>query len=658
MKHIRALDGLRGIAVLLVVAYHFSPQHLPGGFLGVDVFFVLSGFLITSLLVTERDSSGHIGLRAFWIRRARRLFPALLLLIIAVGIYSLLFASPLAVRSIRDDGLASLFYVANWRFVYSGQSYIEQFVGVGPSPFRHTWSLAIEEQYYLIWPLIVALVGVAWSRYRTGSVRPVVVLTCVGLALVSTAVMAALFSPGSDPSRVYYGTDSRAHLLLVGSALGALSAGVLEVGRLAWQRALIVGGLLALGALFFLSFNSDPTNNWLYRGGYLAFALLIALVIAGAGQSGFNPLAKFLGLRALVGLGLISYGIYLWHWPISLWVTEANTGLVSVSLFALRSAITLVVSVASYFLVERPIRQGALSKLGPAVPWIVGPISVGLAVLVLVVPTWTNIESTPIFTESTSSATATKEYELAPRCDSVATDSQSFVGDRVALYGNSIAGEIKECLGAIVEKRGGIFRPATQAGAGLCDFLPQARFDVKNRSSRPTLAVIFALPVKTTLCTGGKGALEPCDEKCQEDFVSTVKKMTALFVKQGIPVALVPPIPPVGETSDLLTEKFLAIATENPNLVSVVDAGVFLRNDAGMYQFFMPCSPSTEIGCGPESPEKNSPRSVRVRLHFDGVHLCADPDFVNGCNEEYSGGERRAAAAIAQALIENPVLRR
>ena len=153
MKHIRALDGLRGIAVLLVVAYHFSPQHLPGGFLGVDVFFVLSGFLITSLLVTERDSSGHIGLRAFWIRRARRLFPALLLLIIAVGIYSLLFASPLAVRSIRDDGLASLFYVANWRFVYSGQSYIEQFVGVGPSPFRHTWSLAIEEQYYLIWHL-------------------------------------------------------------------------------------------------------------------------------------------------------------------------------------------------------------------------------------------------------------------------------------------------------------------------------------------------------------------------------------------------------------------------------------------------------------------------------------------------------------------------
>jgi peptidoglycan/LPS O-acetylase OafA/YrhL len=348
IPHLRPLDGLRGVAVLAVVIFHFSPDVAPGGFLGVDVFFVLSGFLITSLLVTEHARTRHIHLRAFWVRRARRLFPALLLVLLAVGLYALLKADSFEVRSLRDDGLSALFYVANWRFIASGQSYIDQFLGLGPSPLRHTWSLAIEEQYYLVWPLVVGGLGVWVTRRRArGSMlalRPVIVVGCVVLAVASSVLMAVLHEPGADPSRVYYGTDTRAHLLLLGSALGAASAGLVAVAGVRLRQVVVVAGCIGAVGLGVLFATVDAQDTWLYRGGYFVFAVLIMVMIVAAGQPGRNPLAWVLGTRPLVGLGLISYGVYLWHWPIAVWVTGARTGLDGFALFALRSVLTLGVS--------------------------------------------------------------------------------------------------------------------------------------------------------------------------------------------------------------------------------------------------------------------------------------------------------------------------
>ncbi len=194
-RYLPALDGLRAFAVLAVLCYHGGMSWAIGGFLGVDAFFVLSGFLITSLLLVEWRGTGGIALSAFWIRRARRLLPALFLVLGGVALYAAFAAAPTELDRIRSDGLASLFYVSNWRFVFSHQSYFEQF-GV-PSPLRHMWSLAIEEQFYLVWPMIVY--GVL--RWRRGSVGALAAVAgAIGIA--SVVLMVTLYEPGRDPSRV------------------------------------------------------------------------------------------------------------------------------------------------------------------------------------------------------------------------------------------------------------------------------------------------------------------------------------------------------------------------------------------------------------------------------------------------------------------------
>src|SRR5689334_20249276 len=207
IRYLPALDGLRAFAVAGVICYHGSLSWAGGGFLGVDAFFVLSGFLITTLLLREWRSSTHgtewnavgrIDLKGFWTRRARRLLPALLLVLAAVAIYAVLVAAPDELHTIRGDGIASLFYVANWRFIFNGQSYFAQFGA--PSPLKHFWSLAIEEQFYLLWPLIVY--GIL--RWRNGSVRALATLAAV-VATASAVLMFVLYTPGQDPSRVYYG---------------------------------------------------------------------------------------------------------------------------------------------------------------------------------------------------------------------------------------------------------------------------------------------------------------------------------------------------------------------------------------------------------------------------------------------------------------------
>ena len=212
-SHVPALDGLRGAAVVAVLLYHGG--YLEGGYLGVDLFFVLSGYLITSLLLAEQRATGAIRLRTFWVRRIRRLVPALLLVLAGVAVYAWLWATPVDLTTIRRDGLATLFYVANWHTILRGVSYWD--ISLAPSPLQHTWSLAIEEQFYLVWPLVVA--GLA--RFGRAAAAQRLLRLCCLLAVVSAALFVALPLLGMSTTRAYEGTDTRATALVLGAAWAA-----------------------------------------------------------------------------------------------------------------------------------------------------------------------------------------------------------------------------------------------------------------------------------------------------------------------------------------------------------------------------------------------------------------------------------------------------
>jgi peptidoglycan/LPS O-acetylase OafA/YrhL len=343
-----ALDGLRALAVAAVFAYHLDAGWARGGYLGVDTFFVLSGFLITTLLLVEWKGSGTVALAAFWARRARRLLPALLLVLLAVAAYAAWQARPEELDGLRGDMLSTLFYGANWRFINSGQSYFSLFSEA--SPLRHAWSLAIEEQFYLVWPLITFLcLRLARGRHvLLGAV-------CVGGTIASAVTMARLYD-SADPSRAYYGTDGRAQLLLI----GALLAIVLVRRRPQRTSAVAMTHALGLvGAVYIMwAFsNVGDTDEWMYRGGYVLFAIAVAALIASVVQPQHTPWQRVLSLAPIVWLGRISYGIYLWHWPVIVILSPDRTGLDGAALTLVRVAVTLGLSTASYYLVELPVRE-------------------------------------------------------------------------------------------------------------------------------------------------------------------------------------------------------------------------------------------------------------------------------------------------------------
>ncbi|OMC41762.1 hypothetical protein A5740_21880 [Mycobacterium sp. GA-1841] len=361
-RDIPALDGIRAIAVALVLAGHGGVPGVAGGFIGVDVFFVLSGFLITSLLLDEYRRTERIDLKGFWIRRAKRLLPAMVLMTLAVVIARDLFPSD-AVSSLRDDAVAAFFWMANWVFVAGNTDYFSQ--GDTPSPLQHTWSLAVEEQYYVIWPLLVLAAALVLRRRRPNAVRGAVFGLAV-LGVVASAVEAILLS-GDDGllNRVYFGTDTRAQALLVGAAAAALLVrdwSALTVSgtliRARWRRwvawILPVLGVLVLGAAAHLATGSAAE----FRHGLLiVVALGAVLVVAPVALDQDGYVARALAWYPLVTLGVISYGVYLWHWPIFLILNGERTGLTGWSLLALRCAVTIAVSWVSWWAIEQPIRH-------------------------------------------------------------------------------------------------------------------------------------------------------------------------------------------------------------------------------------------------------------------------------------------------------------
>lgn len=351
-----ALDGLRAMALLTIMVYHGGgavATWLGGGFFSVDVFFMLSGFLITSLLLREHDTSGRIDLAAFWGRRARRLLPALFLLLVGVLAYAALLTGE-AAAAVRQDALATLLYASNWWFIISGNSYFEQFED--PSPLTHTWTLAIEEQWYVILPLVAVLL---LPRMRS---RRAFAALFAGLAGVSALWMALLATTGADPSRMYYGTDTRLQSLLVGAALaGLLTPGVLERLRIPARWL----GPLALALLVALMTLATEQSGWIYRGGFLVFAVASALLLASVQAAPDGVTSRLFSLAPLVWVGQLSYGLYLWHWPVYVVLSPARTGMAGTGLLVLRFIVTFALASASYYLVEMPVRRGALSRFPP-----------------------------------------------------------------------------------------------------------------------------------------------------------------------------------------------------------------------------------------------------------------------------------------------------
>lgn len=362
MRYMPGLDGLRAFAVTAVLLYHADLDWIPGGFMGVDVFFVISGYLITSLLLAEYKNRSRVGLGQFYLRRARRLLPALFLVLGVTSLFAVVFL-PDEVTKLRSDVVAALLYGTNWWQIFRNVSYFE--ASGRPPMLQHLWSLAVEEQFYLIWPLLVAGMLKLWHGRR----RPML-LTTLAMVAISIALMVGLsvsrgYPIEQDPSRVYYGTDTRASTLLIGAVLAMvwapwrLSKRTPPGGRVLLDL-LGLAGLAGLGYVFLEV--SEFSQN-LYRGGFVVVSLLSALVIAVTVHPAADLSRFLLGLKPMRWIGERSYGLYLWHWPVYMITRpQLDIGITGTPNLILRLSVTVAIAELSYRYVEQPIRQGALGR--------------------------------------------------------------------------------------------------------------------------------------------------------------------------------------------------------------------------------------------------------------------------------------------------------
>ena len=417
-ERIIALDGVRAVGLLLIVGFHFGAPGMSGGFVGVDAFYVLSGYLITGLLLGEWARSARIGLGAFWLRRARRLLPALAVVLVVVTLV-IRFTTPAGLYpDLRMADLSALFYFSNWWQIASSGNY---FVATGAvSPLTHTWSLAVEEQFYLIWPLVVLAVlhtarRLGRRRGRPGPAtgqatgqaaeptggrradRGVELLLAVSVVgVVASAVeMAWLYHPGADITRLYFGTDTHAQSILVGAVLACTltlvqrrrgNVGMAPGAHATGARvALTVLGLAGLAGTVVLTTTLDGTSAVAYRGGFLCSALSAAALITGAVCVTGGPIARVLSVRPLVWMGTVSYGAYLWHFPVFIELDSARTGLGGAGLLTVRVLATFTLAGLSYYLVERPVMEGTFWRtLTAAAP---AAMALGATVAVVVAAT-------------------------------------------------------------------------------------------------------------------------------------------------------------------------------------------------------------------------------------------------------------------------------
>ena len=519
------LDGLRAVAVIVVLVFHSELGWMPGGFLGVSVFFTLSGFLITTLLLAEIDREGRVDLPAFWERRLRRLLPASLLTIIGVSFAAVWLSSPVEQSRLRGDALAAVFYAGNWRSILAELSYDEIFST--RSPLIHLWSLGIEEQMYLIVPLVVAAV-----MSRTRASRR---LGFVALALAGASTLVSVLLVSGD--RLYYGTDARAAELLIGVAAAALFGQNVSALDRRLPNPLNWMPIVALGAILWLSRSSSTDSAWVYTGLLPAFAVLSLLCVIGAIVPG--PLRRVLAVPPLVWIGRLSYGLYLFHWPIFVWLDGDRTGLSGSALFGVQVAVTACLAVASYAFFEKPIRQkrflvtrrSLLAGLG---------VMTGVAVLVPVtmLDEVSGDPSTAVRVLSTVPSTVAADVERVPQGPL-----------RILVIGDSTAENVARAI-ADTDDMG-----VVSAGVLGCPLVSTSEVFDRPRASQETsycpdnveIVREHAEAVDLVLVVGGVSnqwsymredgvRVEPGSAEYQRDFDDLMEEMLKILEPWGVPV--------------------------------------------------------------------------------------------------------------------------
>lgn len=597
--HLPGLDGLRGVAVIMVLVFHSGLGWLPGGFLGVSIFFTLSGFLITSLLLGEIESSGRIDVGPFWSRRLRRLLPASLAAVALVVLVAPWLTTAVEEGRLRGDAVAGALYVSNWRYVSANVSYEELFATV--SPLLHLWSLAIEAQLYLVLPIVIMAAASRGLRRRG------IGLILTGCAAASTLVSVVFLSG----DRLYYGTDARAAELLAGAVLACwwrpteLRTSVLrptEHGpvRRVWMTWI---PLVTLAVVLLIARVTTTSSDWVYSGALAGFALLSVVLVIGAVESG--PLRRLLECRALTIVGTVSYGLYLYHWPIFVWMTPDRVGLDGAALFGLQLATTAAVSASSFLILESPIRRRRILASGR----IAAPVALAMAVVLPLV--WLDSYRSTVQTTERVLTTVPPTTEGQPNAgtlrilvigDSTAENLARAFADAADPTLGVISGGVIGCpllLAAEVFDRPGATQDSTYCPDNL-------RILADNVDSVDAVVIVAGVANQWDRRSRDDGeVIEVGSDDYDQDFANWMEEVQSVLATSGIPV-IVFDSPTTRASDDVLGDEPEAVAAWNAVIRTFDDTWISVGR----------------LGYGRFLSDPNSDAGRRERP--DGVHLDRD----------------------------------
>lgn len=591
------LDGIRGAAVLGVIVFHLDYAWAAGGYFSVDIFFVLSGFLITSLLLHEFLQVGHINLGGFWSRRARRLIPALLLTLAAVAILGKLTLPSQELGALRRDGLAALVYASNWVQASSGANYFDLFSS--RSLLEHFWTLAIEEQFYLVWPFMAAALF-AWS-YRNRSDRrstvqyghPLIVVGVVG-ALASAAWMAYLYRTRGESivGALYFRTDTRAHTILIGVAFAGIVARLGRVDdqrhREWWDRAGIAAALLILTIMAW-----QPSDGAKYQGVFLLVAILAGILIVSPMLAVDGRFNRALNNTTLRYCGTLSYGLYLWHWPVFQIVTPARTGLPWFLNDVLRLLVTFGLSEMSARFVEIPVRKGTF----PAAGLRVGLLSVSaVAVLIYGATAGATLSDAERYARDRSLSDAPPV--AVPKRTTAVVLGDSFGASLGTDWskGTTATGEV-----SIINLADSVCSTASQCPGAVNGWVTAA-------SDNDADVVVLAVTTWSTFGTFS-GAYDPSGIAILQAYVTQVTEVVEQFRALGVPVvAVTPPADGAGGPSSILaTQQVFEDSSQGTNgwLTVHLPPAATCSGES--------CTTSTTAAATPEATPTSSATTIATR---------------------------------------------